>query len=139
MALHEWLLGRAHALRDARAALASAEDGEDAEHIVAAAILGILYADLGWQIAEIVLPRSVREDELGALAMRNALLQMSSPLFDQALSAFGACASSAVGSADPTVERWARFCDEESERLVDAPRPIATGAGDDPAEDESDD
>lgn len=129
--LREWLLRRAHGIRDARAALAPAEDGEDAEHIVAAAIVGVLYADLAWAIAQIVIPRAVRDDELGALAMRNALLEMSSPLFDQALSAFGACASSAVGSADPTVERWARFCDDESERLVDAPRPIAESRDDD--------
>lgn len=133
-ALHEWLLRRARAVRDARVALGSAEeDGEDAEHIVAAAIVGILYADLGWAIAEIAIPRSVRDDELGSLAMRNALLEMSAPLFDQALSAFGACASSAVGSADPTVERWARFCDEESERLVDAPRPITASTRDEDA------
>lgn len=129
--LRQWLLRRAHGIRDARAALAPAEDGEDAEHIVAAAIVGVLYADLAWQIAEIAIPRAVRGDELGALAMRNALLEMSSPLFDQALSAFGACASSAVGSADPTVERWARFCDDESERLVEAPRPIAESDRDD--------
>lgn len=130
--LREWLLRRAHAIRDARVAFAPAEDGEDAEHIVAAAIVGILYADLAWKIAEIALPRLVRADALGALAMRNALLEMSAPLFEQALSAFGACAASAVGSADPTVERWARFCDGESERLLDAPAPIAiedAGAG----------
>lgn len=126
-ALHDWLLERARAIRAARTALEPAEDGDDAQHIVAAAILGVMYADLAWEIAEIVLPTEVRDDELGALAMRNALLGMSAPLFDQALSAFGACAQSAVGSADPTVERWARFCDDESERVVDAPRPIDAG------------
>lgn len=126
--LHDWMLERGRGLRDVRAALAEAEDGEEGELVVAAAVVGVLYLRFALDLAEMPLPEAVQADAAWRLGMRNALLSAASPLFDGALSAFGACAASSVGSADPSLEAWERFCDEASIEAQDAPRPIDDGS-----------
>jgi hypothetical protein len=135
--LRDWMLLRGRALREVRGALAEAEDGEDGELVVAAGVVGVLYLRFALDLAELPLPTSVREDAAARLGIRNALLSAASPLFDGALSAFGACAASSVGSADPSLEPWERFCDDASIQAQDAPRPIDDGSAEERASEET--
>lgn len=141
--LHDWILLRGRALRDVRLAfepIDSGDDVEDGEIVVAAAVLGVLYLRLALDLAELPLSEPVQRDTAARLGIRNALLELASPLFVHARSAFAACASSAVRSIDPSLEPWERFCEDGADDARDAPQPIdapAPAAAD--AEDAPDD
>lgn len=127
--LHDWMLERGRGLREARALLAEAEeeDAEDGERAVAAAVIGVLYLTFAVELSDMPMPASVRADAAARLGIRNALLRAASPLYDGALSAFGACIHAAVSSTDPSLEPWERFCDDNGVEAQEAPRPIDDG------------
>jgi hypothetical protein len=119
-----WVSSRAEALQRARAALVRAEQGEVGEYAVASAVIGLLFARFGEAIATMPMPTAIAEVAADRLRFRDAYLRAASPLFERAADAFGACASATVRGRDSTLGRWQRFCDEQLERLEDAPRPM---------------
>jgi len=121
---HAWLLDRARAIATAHQALAAMEHGEPDEYVLASALVGMLFATLAREVVETPLPRVVRDDRTQRVLVREALLEAAAPLYRRALEAFGACASTASGAADPTLEPWATYCDDASERAIEAPRPV---------------
>lgn len=85
-------------------------------HVVARTITGATLVALAERIEALPLPASVRSDAALSAAMRDALNNASRPMRDRAVQAFGACASTAVGSADPTLDEWRLHCDAETDR-----------------------
>ncbi len=119
-----WVSSRAEALGRARAAFARAEQGEAGEYAVASAVIGLLFARFGEAIARMPIPMAIAEASADRLRFRDAYVRAARPLFERAADAFGACASASARSRDSTLGRWQRFCDEQLERLEDAPRPM---------------
>lgn len=119
-----WVSSRAEALHQSRAALAPAEQGTTGEYAVVSAVIGLLFARFAEAIATMQIPSAIAEVTADRLRFRDAYLRAASPLFDRAADAFGACASVSARSSDSTLARWQRFCDEQLERLEDAPRPM---------------
>ena len=87
-----------------------------AAHVVARTITGATLVALAERLEAMPLPASVRDDASLSSAMRSALDNASRPMRERAVQAFGACASTAVGSADPTLDEWRVHCDAETER-----------------------
>jgi hypothetical protein len=85
-------------------------------HVVARAITGSTMWALAARIDAWPLPAAVRADASLSAGIRDALENASRPMRERAIQAFGACASAAVGSADPTLDEWRLYCDHESER-----------------------
>lgn len=121
-----WVVLRARAIGAARQALGQIEHGEPDEYVLASALVGALFAMLAREVQEMPLPRVIRDDPSRRVLVREALLETAAPLYRRALDAFGACASSASGAADPTLDPWARYCDEATERAEQAPHPVDT-------------
>ena len=87
-----------------------------AAHVVARTITGATLVALAQRLEAMPLPLSVRNDASLSAAMRSALDNASRPMRERAVQAFGACASTAVGSADPTLDEWRLHCDAETDR-----------------------
>lgn len=121
-----WMVTRARAIGAARLALREMERGEPDEYVLASALVGTLFAMLAREVQETPLPRVIRESGTQRVLVREALLEAAAPLYRRALDALGACASTASGAADPTLDPWARYCDDASERAEQAPRPVDT-------------
>lgn len=121
---HDWILSRARAIGAARTALRTMEHGETDEYVLASGIVGALFAMLAREVATLPLPSSVRDDAQQRVLVREALVETAAPLYQRAIDAFGGCASSAVSSADPTLEAWATYCDAAIRTAEDAPRPV---------------
>jgi hypothetical protein len=119
-----WVVARARAIGAARAALAQIEHGEPDEYVLASGLVGALFARLAQEIAELPLPRIVRDDSEERVLVREALLETAQPLYRRALDALGACAGTAAGAADPSLEAWATWCDDAIERAELAPHPV---------------
>jgi hypothetical protein len=133
---HAWLVSRARSIATARHALSAMEHGEPDEYVLASALVGTLFAMLAREVVDTPLPRVVRGDRTQRVLVREALLEAAAPLYRRALDAFGACASTASGAADPTLEPWASYCDDASERALEAPRPVDEHPVDEPPADE---
>lgn len=125
---HDWMLSRARAIGTARTALRTMEHGDTDEYVLASAIVGALFAMLAEEVATLPLPRAIREDAHQRVLVREALLETAAPLYQRAIDAFGGCASSAVSSADPTLDAWATYCDGAIRDAEEAPRPVDTAA-----------
>lgn len=119
-----WLRARGEALRAARTALSDAERGELGEHVVASAVIGVMFARFAEAIATMPLPTAIEAREGDRLRFRDAFLRTAAPLFDRAADAFGSCASASVGADDRSLGGWQRFCDEALQRAQEAPRPL---------------
>jgi hypothetical protein len=121
---HDWMLSRARAIGAARTALRTMEHGDTDEYVLASAIVGALFAMLAEEVATTPLPRAIREDAHERVLVREALLETAAPLYQRAIDAFGGCASSAVSSADPTLDPWATYCDAAIRDAEEAPQPV---------------
>lgn len=121
-----WLVERARAIGAARTALAAIEHGEPDEYVLASALIGTLFAMLAREVQETPLPTVILEDRAQRVLVREALLETAAPLYRRALDAFGACASTAAGAADPNLEAWATYCTEATDRAEQAPHPVDT-------------
>jgi DNA-binding XRE family transcriptional regulator len=121
-----WMVQRARAIGAARTALGQMEHGEPDEYVLASALIGTLFAMLAREVQELPLPRAIRDDASERVLVREALLEAAAPLYRRALDALGACASTASGAADPTLDPWARYCDDATERAEQAPHPVDT-------------
>ena len=121
-----WMVTRARAIGAARVALREMERGEPDEYVLASALVGTLFAMLAREVQETPLPRVIRDSGSQRVLVREALLEAAAPLYRRALDALGACSSTASGAADPTLDPWARYCDDASERAEEAPRPVDT-------------
>jgi hypothetical protein len=119
-----WMIVRARAIGAARAALGQMEHGEPDEYVLASALVGTLFAMLAREVQETPLPTVIRESPSQRVLVREALLEAAAPLYRRALDALGACASTAAGAADPTLDPWATYCDEATERAEEAPHPV---------------
>ena len=119
-----WVVARGRAIRSARTALSAMEHGEPDEHVLASALVGTLFAMLAREMQETPLPRVVRDDRSQRVLVREALLEAAAPLYRRALAGFGVCSSTAAGAADPSLEPWASYCDDASERAEQAPHPV---------------
>jgi len=119
-----WMVLRARAIGAARSALGQMEHGEPDEYVLASALVGTLFAMLAREVQELPLPRVIRDDPSERVLVREALLEAAAPLYRRALDALGACASTASGAADPTLDPWARYCDDATERAEQAPHPV---------------
>jgi hypothetical protein len=105
-------------------AIAAMEHGEPDEYVLGSALLGTLFSMLAREVQSTPLPRVIRENRTQRVLVREALLEAAAPLFRRALDGLGACASTAAGAADPTLDPWARYCDEAIESAEQAPRPV---------------
>ena len=121
---HDWMLSRARAIGTARTALRTMEHGDTDEYVLASAIVGALFAMLAREVTTLPLPAAIRADAHERILVREALLEMAAPLYQRAIDAFGGCASSAVSSADPTLDAWATYCDGAVRDAEEAPRPV---------------
>jgi hypothetical protein len=119
-----WLVERARAIGAARSALGAMEHGEADEYVLASALVGTLFAMLAREVQEMPLPRVITEDRTRRILVREALLETAAPLYRRALDAFGACASMAAGAADPTLDAWATYCTDATDRAEQAPHPV---------------
>jgi hypothetical protein len=119
-----WMIVRARAIGAARTALGQMEHGEPDEYVLASALVGTLFSMLAREVQETPLPRVIRESSSQRVLVREALLEAAAPLYRRALDALGACASTAAGAADPTLDPWATYCDDAIERGEQAPRPV---------------
>lgn len=119
-----WLVTRARAIGAARVALGAMEHGEPDEYVLASALVGTLFSMLALEVQETPLPRVIRDSASQRVLVREALLEAAAPLYRRALDALGACASTAAGAADPSLDAWARYCDDATERAESAPRPV---------------
>lgn len=120
----EWLRARGESLRDARTALAPAEDGHTGDYVVASAVIGVLFARLAEAVATMPMPEAVAQDPGERLRFRDAFLRTAAPLMDRAADAFGACVGASTRTRDHSLDRWQRFCDERLAEVEDMPRPI---------------
>ncbi len=123
-----WIVTRARGIQQARNALAALEHGEPDEYVLASALVGTLFSMLAAEIEAMPLPRVVEDDHDERILVREALLELAAPLHRRALDAFGACASAASGAADPTLDPWASYCDDETQRTEEGPHPVETHA-----------
>lgn len=89
-------------------------------HVVARALAGATLLSLASRIDAMPLPAAVRAEPARASGIRDALAAVTRPMRDRGVQALGACASAAVGSADPTIDEWRLFCDGEIERAGSA-------------------
>ncbi len=121
---HDWMLSRARAIAAARTALAEMEHGDTDEYVLASAIVGALFAMLAEEVANLPLPRAIRDDARERVLVRDALRETAAPLYRRAIDAFGGCASSAVSSADPTLDPWATYCDGAIREAEQAEAPV---------------
>lgn len=121
-----WLVERARAIGAARSALGGMEHGEPDEYVLASALVGTLFSMLAREVQDTPLPRVIREDRAQRVLVREALLEAAAPLYRRALDAFGACASTAAGAADPTLDAWASYCTDATDRAEHAPHPVDT-------------
>jgi hypothetical protein len=121
---HDWILSRARAIGAARSAFGTLERGETDEYVLASGVIGALFAMLAEEVATLPLPGSIRDDAQRRVLIREALLEAAAPLYRRAIDAFGLCASSAVSSADPTLEAWATYCDGAIREAELAPQPV---------------
>ncbi len=119
-----WLVERARAIGAARSALSAMEHGEPDEYVLASALVGTLFSMLAREVQETPLPRVIREDRAQRVLVREALLEAAAPLYRRALDGLGACASTAAGAADPTLDPWATYCDAAIAQAELAPRPV---------------
>lgn len=80
-------------------------------HIVARAITGATLMRVAERISGLVGPSSLRASPEELERFRAAFDAVSRGMRDRATQALGACASDAVGSADPTLGEWRAYCD----------------------------
>lgn len=120
-----WLRGRGEAIARAHAAIEPLDEGELEEHVVGAALLGAVLAQLAEDVATMPLPREIREDPREQVLHRDAFVRAAAPLYRRASDAFGECAASTVQSGMDALEPWAAYCEEALRRLEDAPRPVS--------------
>lgn len=92
-------------------------------HVVARAIAGATLAAFAERLASLPLPSSERGDAARFATVRERLSRVAQLVRERAIEALGACAETAVGSADPTLEAWRRFCDEQAARTTQQLRP----------------
>ena len=92
-------------------------------HVVARGVAGSALLELARRIANLPLPAAVRADSNARLAMREAFVRTASPILERATQALGACASTAVGAADPMIDDWRTFCDAQLDAARELPRP----------------
>ena len=111
-----WMNATAQGVRSLWDATLGLETRTLGVHVVARAITGATLVGLADRVDRLALPESVRADASLASGIHDALDNASRPLRERALQAFGACASAAVGSADPTLDEWRFYCDRENER-----------------------
>jgi hypothetical protein len=104
-------------------AMQGVNSSELSTHIVARGVTGSALLELARRMANVPLPASVRADANARLAMREAFVRTAHPILDRATQALGACASGAVGAADPTIEDWRTFCDAQLDVARELPRP----------------
>lgn len=119
-----WIVTRARGIQQARNALGALEHGEPDEYVLASALVGTLFSMLAAEIEAMPLPRVVEDDHDERILVREALLELAAPLHQRALDAFGACASAASGAADPTLDPWASYCDDQTARTEEGPHPV---------------
>ncbi len=111
-----WMNATAQGIRSLWDAMQNLGTGVLSAHVVARTITGATLVALAERLEALPLPLSVRNDPSISDAMRSALDNASRPMRDRAVQAFGACASTAVGSADPTLDEWRLHCDSETDR-----------------------
>ena len=91
-------------------------------HVVARAVTGATLLMLAERLDAMPLPVAIQSDAALASGIRGALEGASRPMRERAVQAFGACASEAVGSADPTLDEWRLHCDAASARASEPRR-----------------
>ncbi len=112
-----WIGSIASGIRDLWHALERLETRQLGVHVVACAVVGGTLRAVASRIDELPAPPSVDTDELRE-TFRDALHGVTEPIRDRATQALGVCASEAVGSADPSLDEWRRWCDDANPRGV---------------------
>lgn len=105
-------------------ALRALQSDDAAVRVVGRAVVGASLLVVASRLATIPIPAAVRDDAQLRLSLRDALVRTSSAIATRAVQALGACASEAVGSADPSVEDWRLDCDHRASEAQSLPRPL---------------
>ena len=121
--LTPWLTDSGQSVVAIWQAMQGVSSTELSTHVVARGLAGSALLELARRIATLPIPAAVRADASTRLAMREAFVRTASPILERATQALGACASAAVGAADPTVEDWRTFCDAQLDAARELPRP----------------
>lgn len=121
--LTPWLTESGRSVVTLWQAMQGVNSSELSAHIVARGVTGSALLELARRIANVPLPAAVRADANARLAMREAFVRTAHPILDRATQALGACASGAVGAADPTIDDWRTFCDAQLDVARELPRP----------------
>ena len=118
-----WLTDSGRSVVTLWQAMQAVNSTELSTHIVARGVTGSALLELARRMANVPLPTAVRADANARLAMREAFVRTAHPILERATQALGACASGAVGAADPTIDDWRTFCDAQLDVARELPRP----------------
>lgn len=123
--LASWMNATAQGIRSLWEAMQGLATRTLGVHVVARALAGGTLLALAERLEAMPMPSSIRGDTALTQSIHDALANAARPMRERALQAFGACASTAVGSADPTLDEWRLHCDREAARTsarADTPR-----------------
>jgi hypothetical protein len=115
--LQPWLEARGKTVQAALQSLATADQTSASEQVVAAALVGMLYARTEQQLLAVAPPSAVRADPRLLRIYQDQVNQTSASWVDSAVAALRQCASIAAQQPDPVFTPWLDRCQQELARL----------------------
>jgi hypothetical protein len=116
--LAAWLEEKTRAVEAARRELDAAADEAHRQRILAGAIVGLMYEDVGRVLRAIPIPDDLRDEPEIADAFQYVVEGNAAPFIEHARRAYRACAANAVEPED--MQQFSTFCAARAERLPDA-------------------
>lgn len=119
--LRPWLARKSHTVEAARETLDDAAEENHRQRIVAGAVVGLLYEDVGRTLRSVPLPDELEDDPEAAQLFQDVLDGQAAPFLQHARRAYRACAENAVRPKD--MRHWSPFCTTRADRLP-LPEPV---------------
>jgi len=113
--LRPWLERKSHTVEAAREELDAAAEENHRQRIVAGAVVGLIYEDVGRGLRRIPLPDALEDDPEAAQLFDDVLDGQAAPFLRHARRAYEACAQNARHPDD--MEHWSPFCAGRADRL----------------------
>lgn len=114
--LEPWLEARGKAVQDALKPLSELAPSSPSEQVIAAALVGMLYARTHEQLLAVPPPPVVRADEKLLHIYRDQVNQTATSWLDSAVTALRQCANGAAAQAEPAFGPWLDRCQQELAR-----------------------
>jgi len=123
--LMPWLDGRGREVEAALRPLGAVTQGPPPERVVAAALVGLLYARMHDQLVAVPPPPSVRADQGLLRIYQDQVHETSAAFVENAVRALRACAVSAAAEHEPIYVPWLELCQGQLGKLQEQEKAAA--------------